>query len=356
MPRIEVIEEPLVEPTQRIIKSQRQELIQVLEEPVKIEPVVKQVRLETKATIEDLELQKFFPGFKQPVSPFGVPEGRIKDLGLGKIGDLGVIEGRLKQTQLSKLSTQDLVKTLTKQTQKDLQGFATPQRVRKEQPQPQAILEGLEELEGLSQPQALGQPQAFTQPQAISLALGLAQPQPQLELQKELQKDLFAEKTIPKEKTKEILGFIDIDLKGKPKIISPTQQSFDAFAKEPKQKKFTKINETPLSKSRAEDLLIFSIDNSVGRSGFIQPNKNPPKDLDLDIPFGYAQGNIDKFRDFKIRRGKKIFIDGVIEKTDFLIDTPGEVKQLKIFRALAKVEQQKQSKSKNKLINDIMNL
>lgn len=127
------------------------------------------------------------------------------------------------------------------------------------------------------------------------------------------------------------------------------QQSFDVWIKSTKGKKrFIKANKNPLGLSRARDVRNFLLDNTLSRSGKLTPNKNPPKNSLLDIPFGYGEISQHKFRDFKQVKGKRIKLEPefVVEKNKFVGDTRGEINDLNIEKAIKDL----QKKQKQPLI------
>lgn len=146
----------------------------------------------------------------------------------------------------------------------------------------------------------------------------------------------------------------------KMKLLSEEQmgrgQGYNVYTKEIKQKTFKKTNKQALTKNDAEDLLTYGLDNSVARSGYLKPTQQRPRPLGLNIPAGYAEGTRDKFRPFKIRRGKKIEIDGIIEKTGYAIDTRGEKSQLSAFKSIAQTQAKSSKNKENKMIMEVMNL
>lgn len=151
----------------------------------------------------------------------------------------------------------------------------------------------------------------------------------------------------PKEPSPGLFDF-DLDLEGEYGL-SGKGQGYNVYAKELKQKKYSKLTDKPVSKQDAMDLLAYGLDNSVARSGYIKPSKQKAKPMQYDIPEGYYYGTQDKFRPYKIREGKKIAWKGIIEKSMYGIDTIGEKRQLKVFKALAE-------KKKREAMLDIMEL
>ncbi len=186
--------------------------------------------------------------------------------------------------------------------------------------------------------------------------------QPQKLAQKQTLKTLLKLKTLPKTKTIPLpiptittkltdpFPILDIDKKRRIRIIPLDEEGFDTFVKKPKQDKFSKINIKAHTKSDSEDFLAKVLDTSTARSGFIKPSKNKPEPLDFDVIPGYFEGNIDKFRPFKIRKGVKIPIDGIIEKSAFIGDTIEEIQELSFFRRVAQL---KKKERVDDLLSDI---
>jgi hypothetical protein len=102
----------------------------------------------------------------------------------------------------------------------------------------------------------------------------------------------------------------------------------------PIKKEYIKVNNQPLNLNDARDELVFELENSVSRSGFIKPTNLKPKNLQLDIPNTEYEENIYKYRPYKIHLGKKIAINGIIKKSHYLLDTQGAKEHLKYFKEL----------------------
>jgi len=117
-------------------------------------------------------------------------------------------------------------------------------------------------------------------------------------------------------------------------------QAFQVYVKEPKQKQFKQIPNKVLNKQDAENLGSYLVDNSVSRTWFIKPVNQKPKPLGLNIPDEYFEATQDKFRQYKIKQGKHLKINGYIEKSNYLLDTEGEIQQLSAFKQLAKLNKQ----------------
>ncbi len=207
------------------------------------------------------------------------------------------------------------------------------------------------EIDKLAQPQALKQPQAFTP--ALKSDLALTQPQAQLQDQpQKFPEKLREEFEFPKKPKRKV--FFDLDLEPSTlDEIAKKKEAYNVYVKKPKKKTFDKISKHPLNKIDSENLLSFTLDNSVARSGYLKPIRQKPKPLGLQIPNEYYTLTQDKFRPYRIKKGKKIAWKGIIEKSDFLIDTIGEKKQLSAFRAIAKL---KKKKKEDNFQSYIMNL
>ena len=76
--------------------------------------------------------------------------------------------------------------------------------------------------------------------------------------------------------------------------------------KKPPQKRLIKVNKKPATKQRAKDALFWTLDQSLATTGRIVKSKKSAQRL-RGFPRGYAQATRNKFREFKIRKGKKIF-------------------------------------------------
>lgn len=197
------------------------------------------------------------------------------------------------------------------------------------------------------QNQSLNQNQLFSQKQnsaqlqnqaQIQLQL-FAQAQPQLQLQSQLEKEnLRYIQELVEEKGKELfITFISI--KKRKQELKPSGKAYNIYVKEPKQKQFNKIPNKNLVKKDAENLGSYVVDNSTARSFYIKPVKAKPQRLGLDIPENNFENTRYKFRDYKIKQGKKVEFIGHIEKTPYLIDTEGEKRQLSAFRELSELKQ-----------------
>ena len=129
------------------------------------------------------------------------------------------------------------------------------------------------------------------------------------------------------------------------------QQGWDVFIKSTKTKKFVKANKNALTKTRARDVRNFLLDTSLSRSGKLKPSRNPPKNSLLDVPFGYGEISSFKFRDFKQVKGKRIKLepDFVIEKREFLLDTPQEVQDITIEKRLSQIQKRRMKSALNVL-------
>ena len=108
----------------------------------------------------------------------------------------------------------------------------------------------------------------------------------------------------------------------------------------------------PVSLIDARNFRNFLIDQTTSRQGYLKPRQNKPSPLMYNIPKGYAKKTANKFRDFKQVKGKRIKLKPgrVIERGKNLLDTPGERKQINIFKKMAQLERKKRKRlSKKKM-------
>lgn len=106
-----------------------------------------------------------------------------------------------------------------------------------------------------------------------------------------------------------------------------------------KRNKLIKVNKVPLSKSRAEDLRNYISDTSLARTAQIKPTSKKPKRPLLKIPAGYAQRTKRKFRNYKIRKGKRVPLKkgSVIELNNYLLDTFQEKRKISLRRRINQI-------------------
>ena len=194
------------------------------------------------------------------------------------------------------------------------------------------------------------------------------------EISKETQKQIekLIQKQIQKNIQKSILSDINMTLpetnRGKfflqnkelQNILNSSQQKgYNIYIKEVKGNKFNKVNSEPLNKFDAQDEEAYLLDNSTARSGYIKQTSQKPSNKMIPIPSGYFEATEDKFRDFKVKKGKKEKIDGIIERSSYAIDTKGEKAHLSSFRLAQQLNRNtKEFKgtTKNKDVDFLLNL
>lgn len=137
-------------------------------------------------------------------------------------------------------------------------------------------------------------------------------------------------------------------------IIDPTK-SFNVFGKPAKlkgqkQKPPIKLNTKGLSRKDALNLGASLIDKSLSRTFEVRPARGKPSKPQLGVPRSFFSQNRNKFRNFRIRRGKKILIDEnrFIEKGKFLLDTPGERRKITLAKRLSELRGKKRKKPRTK--------
>ena len=111
--------------------------------------------------------------------------------------------------------------------------------------------------------------------------------------------------------------------------------------------KFRRLNVRPLILQDSRDLLAYKLDLGLGRTariiqlGMVKESVALPQKMK-----GYFAKNKRKFRDFRIRRGKKLSLTrAFIERKKFVGDTKKEIKKLQ----KAKRQAPKKSKKKRKV-------
>ena len=155
-------------------------------------------------------------------------------------------------------------------------------------------------------------------------------------------KNILQQRAIQKTK-KIILPFTSN--KSPQKQISQKKYGYVVYArplkkfKSQRQPKLKKINLPPLNKNRAEDLRNYLTDTSLARTAEIRKIKQKPKEIKLNVPLGYASRTSNKFRDYRIVKGKKVTLPNsrVIEKAKYGLDTRQEVKRISLEKRIKQV-------------------
>lgn len=148
-------------------------------------------------------------------------------------------------------------------------------------------------------------------------------------------------------------------LKRKPfKKVFPGVEGYVAFVREAKgriktikgrkiqqPRRLLRINKIPTTKQRARDAMALLIDNTLASFGKIQRVPGKAKPLRLNIPKGYFIRTQNKYRNFRIRKGKRIPLRNAwIEKRGKpRLDTLGEKRKIKAFALLSRLRKQKRS-------------
>ena len=108
------------------------------------------------------------------------------------------------------------------------------------------------------------------------------------------------------------------------------------------------LNQKPLRLSEAKDLLVWSVDHNLVRSGWFHPLGKSKLVVSLPSKIkGYYDKHKHKIRPFKIRHKKKRqILNGFIEKRKFIQDTAREKAQLKTASKRARLARRKPKKRK----------
>jgi 8-oxo-dGTP pyrophosphatase MutT (NUDIX family) len=122
-----------------------------------------------------------------------------------------------------------------------------------------------------------------------------------------------------------------------------SQKGYNVYAKgvslgKNKKESLVKINTQPVTKAEAFDIGAYATDTSLSRKFLIKPTKQQAEPSNLSFPRGYFEANIEKFRSFKVKQGKKQALqDEFIEKSGFALDTSGERKKITIAKKIAEI-------------------
>ncbi len=171
-------------------------------------------------------------------------------------------------------------------------------------------------------------------------------------IQKTIQKLRTTQKTLkipkfklPPKKLRIPLPFPFFGDRRKRKILPPIKklgEGYFAFVKQEKGKKFIKLNKEPASKKRARDVMAWFMDQTLSASGKIKLSKLPAKKLKLNIPNRYFISTQNKYREFRIKKGKVVPTpNSFIEKRGKRLDTIRERKKIKVFAELSRLRKQK---------------
>jgi len=101
--------------------------------------------------------------------------------------------------------------------------------------------------------------------------------------------------------------------------------------------KFQRLNQVPVTKTRAMDIGSFYVDQTLARTFKVEKaGAKAKEDMTFGyIPMGYYQSISKKIRGFKIRKGQAVDVGmQFIEKNMGIADTQMEKQQLAYFRKL----------------------
>lgn len=122
---------------------------------------------------------------------------------------------------------------------------------------------------------------------------------------------------------------------------------WDVYGKPIRQKKYKKLSKVPLTKREAQSLGLYLADTSLSRTFKIKKTTKKARKSKLDFPKDYFLFQQHKFRGYQIKKGKRIPLKNKwIEKSNFLLDTPQEVRKITLARRLAKIRKRSQGTSK----------
>lgn len=163
---------------------------------------------------------------------------------------------------------------------------------------------------------------------------------------KQFPRDPFGIKLIPKPIKFRIPKFplipkLDKGLKITRPTIIPRREGYLVFYKT--KKKFTQINKIPLTKQQALDLGGEVADRSLANTIKLKKIFRKPQNPEFNIKRGYFASAQAKFRDYQIRKGKRIPLKDIyIEKRGpARIDTPTEKQKIQAAAYIARLRKKK---------------
>lgn len=126
----------------------------------------------------------------------------------------------------------------------------------------------------------------------------------------------------------------------KVKIKKRRKTGFNVLAKPVKGKRLVKVNIRTLTRAKAKDLRNFVVDTSLSRTGRIKATKRRPKKPKIKTPKSFAALTKQKFRDFRIVKGKRVPLTKgtVIEKKKRLLDTIQERRKITLRRRIKQLQ------------------
>ena len=130
--------------------------------------------------------------------------------------------------------------------------------------------------------------------------------------------------------------------------VKPTITKFPSYNVLVKSKgKYIRANKVPLSKSLAQSLGAFVTDRSLSAQFKLKPTSKKAKTTKLNFPKNYFTSTRNKFRDYKIRKGRKVPMKNqYIEKAGRRLDTLSEKKQIRAAKLIASIRKPKKTKKK----------
>ena len=136
------------------------------------------------------------------------------------------------------------------------------------------------------------------------------------------------EKNIPR------LPIIFKPIEQKSQVKKSLGQGYDVYGKVLKSSKFSKINSSPVTRGRAEDIGSYYVSNTLARSfKIVKTSRSAEQDQFYYIPVDYHKYVSNQIREFNIKKGKAYNVGEIfIQKNPFLLNTPGEKRQIKAFQ------------------------
>jgi len=139
----------------------------------------------------------------------------------------------------------------------------------------------------------------------------------------------------------------------KKRVKKSSKRYYDVYAKPVGGKRFLIVNDTPLIKSKAEDLRNYVVDTSLSRQAKLKtstrkPRKSKSKKIKTLAPSGYGKKTRNKFRNYKIVKGrkKKLSSGRVIELRKNILDTLQEKKKIGLKRRISQIKSTRRKRTR----------
>jgi len=261
------------------------------------------------------------------------------------------------------VGTAPIISDLAKQQDKIVQGIVGTQVVkpRVKQRQDLSFRQVTKQIQQQRQEEKLVSPVALSsallQEQAQKESLAFAQPQITKQIQKPKQRQPlitafgFPSFVPPPVKVKVPPPPIRLPkMKEKTPRIITKPQGWNVYGKVIKTKKYKKLSKVPLTKQQAQSLGSYLVDTSLSTNFYIKPTTKKAKKPLIKFPTDYFSLTTKKFRDYRIRKGKRIPMENkwIERRGKPRLDTKQEVQKITLMKRLAQMKKVKTPKKVKK--------